>query len=191
MTSHVFSFPRVRTILFLLLWSATYAVGWALILASSETFNHLDEEFVGFVVAVVLGVPVIILQALLLRWRGSVPVRNWIESSLLGWILGAGVYWILGQTVLKQWYDAPVWFHILPFFTLAAAMQWRVLRRIVSSASLWVLAGAVSATTFAIFIESNYWNDFLTVFVVSALAQGAVTGLTLIWLLSELPDRPA
>lgn len=60
-------------------------------------------------------------------------------------------------------------------------MQWFILRRHARHAWLWIIAGAVSAMAFGV-LYGDLRGDNIVQFILGAGAQGAVTGLSLLWL---------
>jgi undecaprenyl pyrophosphate phosphatase UppP len=73
---------------------------------------------------------------------------------------------------------------LIPLFVIPATMQWFVLHKSARNAWLWIVAGAVSALTFGVLYGDLNDNE-LRQFVLGAAAQGAVTGLSLLWLYGQ------
>ena len=63
-------------------------------------------------------------------------------------------------------------------------MQWFILRRNARQAWLWIVAGAASAMAFGALYGDLSGNEFVQFFL-GAFAQGAVTGLSLLWLYGQ------
>ena len=165
--------------------------------------------FVLFAVAYALmGVMIGVLQWLVLR-RQVPGAGRWVWATIGGFALGGTVgmaatftvvglfdlYFSLGEPLSSFLFAAVLFAPIGP--VVGIAQWWLVLRRQIEGAGWWVLACTVAlalfGAAFGAFIAIEIGNVYVGAYVVSAvggLLAGAITGVTLVWLLRQrVPER--
>ena len=149
----------------------------------------------------IVGFSVGLLQKSAIKRYFHFDLHNWRRASLIGGMIAAPVmvlsiyglnsvisdnYWVLYDSGLYS----PLSFMIsvLPmimYVTVMSAIQIVILRRYVSHAWLWILANTVAGLMFSMLVTSAYDPD-LGNWLLAAIAQGAVTGFAMLWLLHHL-----
>ncbi|XWX04100.1 hypothetical protein VZO05_00830 [Aggregatilineales bacterium SYSU G02658] len=142
--------------------------------------------------AVVIGWSVGFLQKLVIEQRLGWGAEGWVFGSVVGAILG-----LLGLIAFVMLFprftaqNGPA--YLMPLFITPVAMcQWRVLRRAVNQAHLWVLANIAAGLSYAL-IPVVFASEPLLIVLLAPLAQSALTGMMLIWLFERyrIHNRPA
>jgi hypothetical protein len=176
----------IGSIPFMLIWVVGHLVSWGAFYFMAEQVPFSDMTFL-VLSGVILGGGLGFFQKLLLRYAYGIPLNGWLRVTILGWLGGWFSYYIGVQTLPNLFYY-PFWLLLIPMFGIPAVLQWLLLRQHVKSASLWVAAATVSAMTFSmVFDNSTYGLDS---HLLSASAQGAVTGLTMLWLFGMTQALP-
>jgi len=174
---------RLKTTSFISIWLSAHVLGWWGIFWLFENINalaNLPDLATAVLIGFVPGIVISLMQKYLLRYAFQTKLGGWLRVSLLGWILGGLA--MFGVTTFITGPFVGVAMFTMNLFVLPAVAQYFILRRHVNAAWLWVLAGLVSALAFAIPVEaSQINNEFLGIILAGSL-QGAVTGLTLLWL---------
>ncbi len=131
--------------------------------------------------AVVVGWSVGFLQKLVIEQRLAWRAEGWVFWSVVGAILGLlGV--IAFITLFPRFTAQNGPSYLMPLFITPVAMcQWRVLRRAVNQAHLWVWANAAAGLSYAL-IPGVFAAEPLLSVLLAPLAQSALTGMMLIWL---------
>lgn len=173
---------RLGSLPFMLVWTGGHILTWLAVYALSTTsFFYALPDFADIIViGGLLGAGIALAQKLLIRYTFALPMRGWMRVSIVGSILGWAGLLGLSQTI-PGFYLYPIWVQLLPAFLVPALLQWALLRRNTRQAWLWIATAAVSALTFGALYSGSY-NPGYAAFALGASAQGAVTGLSLLWL---------
>jgi len=133
----------------------------------------------------VLYISMIILVMTVLQWlllRRYLPYAGaWIPLTVLGWLCGMLLFYVVyltGFSAPDEWGVALA----LPFFgALVGLAQWLYLRRVIDRAGYWVLASIVG---YGVWVRAQF-SSFTSIleFLFFILAPFAITGLTLLLLL--------
>lgn len=173
---------RRFTWFFVVLWTASYAIGYSrnvivtLFISPlvGGVFFSLPWQVETVIVSIVGGFAVGLLQWLILR-RHSVPLA-WIPLTAVGLMLG----------------DSLTYFIVMSFLLAAAisgaisgAAQWLILRRLMPRAYWWIIinSAAALATTWLALLRPLNDFAFQAVF-------GALTGIGMLWLFREVGVTP-
>ena len=178
---------RMKTLPFMVIWLTGHILSWAGVYFVWETVLLPDLAYVLFS-GIILGGALGLTQKLLLRYKYGLPLHGWMRLTIVGWVLGWLGYFV-GSEWIRNFYNFPLWLTIIPMFGIPALLQWGLLRRQIRQAWLWVVAAVVSTMTFSMVFNNSSYN--LNAHVLSATAQGAVTGLTLLWLFGMSGFIPA
>jgi len=181
------SAPRLSSLPFMLIWIGGHVLTWLVLYGISEMRFFWDwPEFVMLVLfGLILGVGLSLMQKGLIRFTFHVPLRWWLRATVGGWILGWIAFYYYFEWLERYLnFDGNLSLMLLPLFVIPALMQWLVLRRNARDGWLWIVAGAVSAMAFGALYGDLNRNEMLQ-FALGAAAQGAVTGLSLLWLFGQ------
>ncbi len=151
----------------------------------------------GGVIALAVGM----LQANVLKRYFHFTPQNWQRATVIGGLVAAPVtgfimfglndymsvnYWELVES--GQFEILSLLLNVLPmmmYVTVMSVVQAIVLREYVSSAWLWIVANAVAGLMFSMLAMVTFdpgFGDWL----LAAIAQGAITGFAMLWLLHRL-----
>lgn len=167
--------PRLSSLPFMSIWLAAHGVGWGIVFAIWELWGRPFADWQWFLlVGLVPGMVIAATQRWLLRYAHRVNLKGWLLVSAIGWGLGG-----LSLSFIRE--TDSMFIYLSGLFVLPALLQWLVLRRHLQNAWLWILAAVVSTALFTIPSISNY-DTWQTILAASGL-QGAVTGMSLLWLL--------
>jgi len=177
--------PRLTSIPFLLVWVAGHIFIWVsvYILGEMGVYDDLPEFGVALTIGGIMGVGIASMQKALIQYTYYASLKWWLRASLLGWVVGWVAFFMLEESGISP-YRYPLGILLLAVMLPPAILQWFILRQDTRHSWLWILAGASSSLAFgAIFGDTS--NDGLLFFGMGAAAQGAVTGLSLLWLFGQ------
>jgi hypothetical protein len=188
---------RAGVMQFLAIWIAGHIGGWLLAIMIYEAFENFFQ-FGGManalLVAVVPGMIIALVEMLIVERGLKKSMRGWLPVSLFGWLASFFSYLMFSQ--MSYAVGSPI-IQIVILFLPAAIAQFLWLSRRVKNAWLWVGAAIVSALVFVLPLnvgnEYEYGNQEIMQFVflaLSAILQGAVTGLTMYTLQQQRKDNP-
>lgn len=169
--------PRLGSIPFLSIWLAAHGVGWGVIFAIWEIWGQPVPDWQWYLMIGLLpGMIIAATQRWLLRYAHRVDMRGWLVISAVGWSLGG-----ISLSLIRN--TDSMFIYLSGLFVLPAVLQWLILRRYVNNAWIWVIAAIASTALFTIPGDSDYatWQTILA----AAGLQGAVTGMSLLWLLGN------
>lgn len=174
---------RLTSLPFLLVWMFGHVLSWGLVLGFGDirALYWLPDLPAYVLIGLLMGGALGLVQKGLARFALGLPLRGWLRVSLVGWVLGWLAYMGLSDVILGFW-GMPIWLQALPIFVIPGLLQWWILRRHVQRAAWWLAASAVSALTFGAMWDGSTTASGLGVYIAGAAAQGAVTGLVLLWL---------
>lgn len=175
--------------------SALLMMATGFFMLNGAMVNLLMGMYIGGVLGLVAGY----LQHCLMKQYFFVTDKDWYRWSALAGILAGlvvvagneGLLWLAqriycqGETYCYAMYGQSVYTllnNLLPmtvFIGMVSVAQWAVLRRYVDDGWLWVLANLVGGIVFAMLLNSQ---DSSGGWLGAVLAQGAVTGVILLWL---------
>ncbi|MDQ7027867.1 MAG: hypothetical protein Q9P01_22220 [Anaerolineae bacterium] len=126
-----------------------------------------------------------------LRWS----LRGWTRWSIIGGLVGG--FLVVAKTLFLDSLNSHQFFLManMPIYVLCLSIaQWQVLRQVAREASLWILGNVVGGIVFSgvLFLNqpdanhSAYIWILLGLWGLATLAQGAITGIIILWLY----DRP-
>lgn len=173
--------------LFLILWILAHIMTWG------GTFWLIDnydapsqpEWLVVLAIIVLLGiVPGALLsfpQKWLMKQGFGLDVKWWRRASITAWASGGLLLWIVVTLLFSGFNDPPEFVFVLSWFGPLIFVQYALLRRYIQPASLFALSNLASVIIFGQFV-GLYGDPALERFVFAGGLQGAVTGLTLLWL---------
>jgi len=162
-------------------------------------FTMLTLTAGGGIVAFTVGV----LQVNTIKRYFHFRLPNWIRATVAGGLIGApvtafvvislsnhmsGNYWQLVES--GQFYLWDTLLNILPmtlYVTIMSAVQLIVLRQYVRSAWLWILANAIAGLMFSMVAMVTFRPGMID-WLLAAIAQGAITGFAMLWLLHRLTN---
>jgi len=174
--------------------------------AVSSTFNSasnlaLDTLYLGLVsssVGGVIGLVIGFLQRSVIERYFHIRFYDWKRATIIGGMIAAPVmvvcmqgvntvisdnYWQLIESGMYRPLDT--FTNIMPmvmYVTLMSVIQVVILRRYVGHAWLWIMANATAGFMFSMLVSTSY--DFgVSNWMIAAIAQGAVTGFAMLWLL--------
>jgi hypothetical protein len=182
------SAPRLKSIPFLLLWMGGHILVWSLLYWMFETdiTRDLPEAVWTVVCGVVMGLGLAFMQKFLIQYTYYAPLNGWLCVTIAGWIVGWVIFYFSIEFIEDyiSSYNNNLSIMLLPLFVIPAVMQWFIMRHNARQAWLWIVVGAASAMAFgALYGEINN-NEYMQ-FLLGAAAQGAVTGLSLLWLYGQ------
>lgn len=171
---------------FIGLWMLSHVAAWWLIYTVSEEMsilNHYADWVAATVFGIIMAVIVPVTQKALVHRKLGVQLRGWLRLSAIAWVFGMISILMMPELLDDFVGGDPVWIYIIGAFTLPAIAQWLVLRRVVQGAWVWVIAGGASTFAFSVIIDqARYSSDFFPYWGIAAATQGAVTGLSLLWM---------
>ena len=177
---------------FIGLWMLAHIVAWWVIYAVSEemsVLNSYPDWVAATVFGIIMAIIVPITQKALIRRKLGVQLRGWLRLSAVGWIVGMISIIIIPEVLEDIVSGDPIWTYVIGAFTLPAIAQWLILRRVVRGAWVWMIAGLASAFAFSAILENSpYSSDFFPYWVIATATQGAVTGISLLWIFHQ--NRP-
>jgi hypothetical protein len=177
--------PRLGTIPFLLIWIAGHILVWILLYGVSEMgIQNEDTIYIALIsFGLIMGVGLSFMQKYLIEFTYYAPLKWWLRITIFGWIV-AWIVFYASYEFVEEFIGNNLSLMLIPLFVIPATMQWFVLHKSARNAWLWIVAGAVSALTFGVLYGDLNDNE-LRQFVLGAAAQGAVTGLSLLWLYGQ------
>lgn len=152
----------------------------------------------------VVGFAVGLLQQSVIKRYFHFSINYWRRASVVGGMIAAPVmvlaiygmnnyisnnYWQLYESGLYSFMNSVQ--AIIPmvvYVTVMSAIQIVILRRYVSHAWLWIMANAVAGLMFSTLV-SNAYDPGVSNWILAAIAQGAVTGFAMLWLLHYLNNE--
>lgn len=187
----------------LILFSASWIVvdmvdGLLALLAPFALLQFLGMLLLGALPGLAIGMVAGSLQHGLLRHHFGVALTGWTSRTIWGSALASCVVVTLAlnvpaENVVRYWELAA-----FPLFIfLASIAQWTLLQRVVQRAWMWVLANAASGVVFVGLMAMNQpsselvWYPFLQLglWLLASAAQGAITGIVILWLFDRPRDR--
>ena len=166
----------------------------------SEVYTFLTVVGFGGIVALAVG----LLQASVMKRYFHFTPQYWKRATVIGGLIGAPVtafaIFTLGNytsanysqlVALEQFEILQKLISILPmvmYVTIMSIMQAIVLRRYIRNAWLWILANAVAGFMFSM-VATMTFNPGFGDWLLAAVAQGAVTGFAMLWLLHRLSEE--
>jgi hypothetical protein len=204
---------QIGTVPFVLLWTLSYALGWLTLMGGGmlidklyPPFFNLFPEWVYFVpLGLIPGLISGVIQQQLLRWKFAVQIKRWWLWSTSGAILAAGGFYIVLEPLARLFNVFFNYFNqfneiigpaliIGSLFALYSSAQSWLLRHDVKRVWMWSAAAFVSAATFVLPLQNmgglgNQLRTLIT-FGGAGLLQGAVMGLTLVWLFGMTKTEP-
>jgi hypothetical protein len=171
--------------LFLASWVLAHIFAWAAtfwLIGNYEPFNNVWwvellelTFFIGIVPGTLLSFP----QKHLMQRGLDLHIRWWRRVSVAAWGLGGLALW--GIVEIFQFDTPPIPLIIGTWFGALVLTQYLLMRRYIQGAALYALANLASVIIFVQFIEP-FRQPEVSRFVISGAFQGAVTGLSLLWL---------
>jgi len=180
-----------------LAWSPIFLLN---ILFIRGDFSPPLFEFISFMALLLLPGPTIgycvgDLQRGLIRTQLVWNTRGWVRWSVVGGLFG-GVLAVLGGFFSMHYFGEPIqWMVLMPLYVFGLSLgQWWVLRRFAEESWMWILGNVVGGIVFSglLFMNQPDAADpyhalwMLLLWAAAVLAQGAITGIVLLWLY----DRP-
>lgn len=166
----------------------------------SEIYTFLTLVGFGGIIALAIGV----LQASVIKRYFHFTPQYWKRATIIGGLIAAPAtafalfalnsyttthYWQLvesGQFEILQRLMG-----LLPmvmYVSVMSVVQVVVLRRYVRNAWLWILANAVAGFMFSM-VATMTFNPGFGDWLLAAVAQGAITGFAMLWLLHRLTEE--
>lgn len=168
--------------LFLALWILTHSFAWGGTFWLVDSINPSSDWEIILAFVIVLGIVPGSLLSVPQRWlmrRGlGLNINWWRRASIVAWGLGGILLWG-GVEIFDL--DNSVLGIILAWFSPLILAQYMLMRRHIQKAFLLALANLASLIVFIQFIDINSSPDTWR-FAGAGTLQGAVTGLTLLWL---------
>lgn len=179
----------------------TFANGNSLVDSSTAMTEMFYLLVVSSVVGGIVGFAVGLLQKYVIQRYFNIEFTHWKRASVIGGMIAAPVmavamhsltnymsvhYWQLLESGQFAFYDTLT--TIMPmvlYVTILATVQIVILRQYVMSAWLWIMANTVAGLTFSMLL-ANAFEPGLGNWLLAAIAQGAVTGFAMLWLLHRL-----
>lgn len=177
--------PRLTTLPFMLIWVGAHVLVWIILFG----FTKMDflwgwpDIIMLTLFGLIIGLGLSLMQKTLIAYTFHAPLRWWLRVTVGGWIAGWFVFWVMIEG-MEYVFDYSLGLGLMPLFVIPAALQWWILRRHARDAWLWVIAGAASALAFGA-VYGDMTNDSYFQFAIGGAAQGAVTGLSLLWLYAQ------
>gem|GEM_PF-2018889 len=166
--------------------------------ASNATLETIYLLLFSSGVGGIVGFSVGLLQKSVIKRYFYFELHNWRRATVIGGMIAAPVmalsihgvntvisdhYWELYQSGLYNPLNSMI--SMLPmvmYVMVMSAIQIVILRRYVKHAWLWILANTVAGMMFSMLVSSSIDPD-LGNWLLAAIAQGAVTGFAMLWLL--------
>ena len=182
------SAPRLSSIPFLLIWIGGHILVWTVLygFVLTDTPNRWSQYVMIVVFGLIMGIGLSLMQKGLIQFTYYAPLKWWLRVTIIGWVLGWLVFYASFEFIenLTRNYAENLSIMLLPLFVTPAVMQWFILRHNTRQAWLWIVAGAVSAMAFGA-LYGDLADEAYGQFFLGAVAQGAVTGLSLLWLYGQ------
>jgi hypothetical protein len=158
---------------------------------------------IGFIVGIggVVGFAVGLLQKTVIKRYFHFTVYSWQRTTAIGGMIAAPVMALAIHGMTRalsdnywQFYESGYYsplssiIAVMPmviYVTVLSAIQVVILRRYVSHAWLWILANTTAGMMFSMLVNSAY-EPHVGNWILAAIAQGAVTGFAMLWLLHNL-----
>ena len=200
----VYPITAILTVVFVIVWfplmemlTSTMYVYRQADLTMSDIFILLSVAVFGGAVSLSVG----LLQARMVKRHFHIELQSWKRASAIGGAV-ATLAVLFTMVALDAHMNAYSWqlrefggfqtmdtiMHIAPmtlYVSIMSVVQAFVLRRYVRDAWLWILANAVAGFMFSmVFVNAfspSVWNWLL-----AAIAQGAITGFAMLWMLTRL-----
>ncbi len=135
------------------------------------------------------------LQRNLIRTQLGWYTGGWLRWSVIGGLFG-GMLAVAGMWLSAHFFPERVqWMLLMPLYAFGLSLgQWWVLRRLAHESWMWILGNGVAGVVFSGLFFMNQPNPAdpyaslwkLLLWLAAVLAQGAITGIVLLWLY----DRP-
>lgn len=166
---------------FLVIWSGSHIVTllsmwW--ILDSIGRFNPLDATN-AILMGLGMGVPISIVQYLLIKKLLYTDLKFWIPMSTSGWLASGIVLYLTSTQVPME-----LSYQILLFFLIPAFAQTIILKRYIQNPWLWLLANAVGGIVLALPITTSRSLE-AAVLTSGGILQTLVTGGIIFWLFRQ------
>lgn len=165
--------------------------------ASADVYSIFMLTGFGGIVALAVG----ILQAKTIKRYFYFAPEYWITATVIGGLIAAPItgfvlYGIHEYMAVNYWAiveNGQFWMlskltRILPmmmYVTVMSAIQMLVLRHYVRNAWLWIIANAIAGLMFSM-VATVTFNPGFGDWLLAAVAQGAVTGFAMLFLLQNL-----
>jgi hypothetical protein len=186
---------RMGAIRFATLWTLAYALGWGSLIVSGIVASNLFLDFLqtiplwgifaigGFVPGLISSVG----QQGLIKRKFNISIPRWWLWSTLAWTGAGALMRLIEYTPIVNINNEQVAITLAfsLFFIPPAIVQAWMLRKHIARAWMLPLAALVSSSTFVLpLLASNMIGEVETVlaFGAAGLMQGAVMGLSLLWL---------
>ena len=168
--------------------------------ATTHVMTLLTLVGFGGIIALAVGV----LQANVIKRYFHFEMQYWKRATVIGGFIAAPVtafalfamhdymnanYWQLFETGQFEAYNTLI--NILPmvmYVTVMSVVQVVVLRQYVRHAWLWILANAVAGLMFSMLATVTFRPGVVD-WLLAAIAQGAITGFAMLFLLHRLTDE--
>lgn len=183
--------PRLNNLQFLILWLLGHIVSWALALGanrflfSSGIYIH-NLLIMALLMALGPGIPISIIQVMLVERGLKKSMRGWLPVSLIGWVLSGIAFYALWDDIALNMFSSVVQrLYFIPLFLPVAVLQYFWLRRQSRHAALWVLSTVTGAVLFSMTGDRLSYSFGVTRYVLAAIAAilyGAATGATMLYL---------
>ncbi len=162
-----------------------------------DIYMLLTLTFAGGIVGMAVG----LLQSKVIERYFQFSPKYWKRATVVGGLIAAPVmafsviglsdymsanYWQLSFSEHYQTLNSLV--NVLPmvlYVTVMSAVQLFVLRHYVRNAWLWIIANAVAGFMFSMLVTVAF-NPGFGDWLIAAIAQGAITGFAMLWLLHNL-----
>lgn len=171
--------------LFLVLWVLAHTFAWGATYGLVETVNPVGDGQMFLAVTFLLGIVPGILLSFPQKWlmnKGlGLDLKWWRRISVGAWASGGILLWMAIWLFMDNFRDPPIPLVMLTWFGPLVLAQYFLMRRHIERASLYALANIASVIVFTQFV-GIYGDAELFRFATSGMLQGAVTGLTLLWL---------
>lgn len=153
------------------------------------------------IVGGMIGFAIGMLQKSVIKRYFNIDMKHWQRTTVVGGMVAAPAmvftldaltqytsqnYWQLLAT--GQYYTLTELTNILPmilYVAILSTIQIVILRKYVQNAWLWILANTVAGLMFSMLVNSAFDPGFGN-WLLAAIAQGAVTGFAMLWLLHRL-----
>lgn len=177
------SSQKMNRWLFLTLWVLAHAFAWGGTFWLVDSINPSGDWELILAFTIVLGLIPGTLLAFPQKWlmkRGlGLNIAWWRRASIAAWGLGGLLLW--GGIEIFN-FDDSIPFIIVGWFSPLILAQYALIRRYIQKASLLALGNLASVIVFIQYVGINDGSPDLERFAISGALQGAVTGLTLLWL---------
>ena len=168
---------------------------------SASAFETAYILVMGSIVGGIVGFAIGLLQRSVIKRYFHMEVKNWRRTTLIGGMIAAPVmvgaidvmsnyvgqhYWQLMES--GQYHVFNTILSVMPmvvYVFVLSAVQVIILRRYVQHAWLWIMANTVAGFMFSMVVNQAF-DPGISNWLLAAIAQGAVTGFAMLWLLHRL-----